>query len=233
MIISLQTLLNEILNEGVDDPAIFKAIFMGGGPASGKSYVVRLMGFQALGFKIVNSDDIFEYKLKQAGLPMNPEAIFSAKGQELRNYAKQLLIKKAENYYDGRLGVVVDGTGKDYQKIKSQKEAHENELGYDTMMVFVNTDLETAKKRNIQRGIMGKRELTADELIKMWSAAQSNIGKYQNLFKNNFYVLDNSTDSDSGAGINSLYKKVLGFSKKEPKSPKARAWIYLQKNIEI
>lgn len=229
MIISLQTLLNEILNEGVDDPAIFKAIFMGGGPASGKSYVVRQMGFQALGFKIVNSDDIFEYKLKQAGLPMNPETIFSAKGQELRNYAKQLLIKKAENYYDGRLGVVVDGTGKDYQKIKSQKEAHENELGYDTMMVFVNTDLETAKLRNAKR----ERKLKPDELIKMWSAAQSNIGKFQNLFKNNFYVLDNSTDSDSGAGINSLYKKVLGFTKQEPKLPKAQAWMRLQKSIEI
>lgn len=229
MIISLQTLLNEILNEGVDDPAIFKAIFMGGGPASGKSYVVRLMGFQALGFKIVNSDDIFEYKLKQAGLSMDPETIFSAKGQELRNYAKQLLTKQAENYYDGRLGVVVDGTGKDYQKIKSQKEAHENELGYDTMMIFVNTDLETAKLRNAKR----ERKLKPDELVKMWSAAQSNIGKFQNLFKNNFYVLDNSTDSDSGAGINSLYKKVLGFSKKEPRSPKAQAWIYLQKNIEI
>lgn len=225
----LKTLLNEILNEGIDDPAIFKAIFMGGGPGSGKTYVARKMGFQALGFKIVNSDDIFEYKLKQAGLPMNPETIFSAKGQELRNYAKQLLTKRTTNYYEGRLGVVVDGTGKDYQKIKSQKEAHENELGYDTMMIFVNTDLETAKQRNAKR----ERKLEPAELIKMWSAAQTNIGKFQNLFKNKFYVLDNSTDSDSVAGMNSLYKKVLRFSKEEPNSPKARAWIHLKKNIEI
>ena len=50
------------LQEGVYDPNIFKAIFLAGGPGSGKSYVVkRTTG--GMGFKIVNSDDVYEKML--------------------------------------------------------------------------------------------------------------------------------------------------------------------------
>ena len=37
--LKLKDLLKDILNEGVDDPGILKAVFLAGGPASGKSYV--------------------------------------------------------------------------------------------------------------------------------------------------------------------------------------------------
>ena len=43
------------LQEGVYDPNIFKAIFLAGGPGSGKSYVVRRTT-GGLGMKVVNSD---------------------------------------------------------------------------------------------------------------------------------------------------------------------------------
>jgi cytidylate kinase len=55
------------LQEGVYDPNIFKAIFLAGGPGSGKSYVVRRTT-GGMGMKIVNSDDIYEKMLKDAGL---------------------------------------------------------------------------------------------------------------------------------------------------------------------
>ena len=51
------------IQEGVYDPNIFKAIFLAGGPGSGKSYVVR-RSTGGLGMKIVNSDDIYEKMLK-------------------------------------------------------------------------------------------------------------------------------------------------------------------------
>ena len=62
------------LQEGVYDPNIFKAIFLAGGPGSGKSYVVRRTT-GGLGMKIVNSDDVYEKMLKDVGLDTKPEDI--------------------------------------------------------------------------------------------------------------------------------------------------------------
>ena len=69
------------LNEGVYDPGIFKAIFLAGGPGSGKSFVAsELLGipkggfsrmdmsFAPSGVKLVNSDPEFEYFLKKIGV---------------------------------------------------------------------------------------------------------------------------------------------------------------------
>ena len=52
--------------EGVNDPAIFKAIFLAGGPGSGKSFIVGKTGLTSMGYKVVNSDDAFEASLKKA-----------------------------------------------------------------------------------------------------------------------------------------------------------------------
>src|SRR6056300_231695 len=79
---------NQFLQEGVNDPSIFKAVFLAGGPGSGKSFVVGKTALTALGFKVVNSDDAFENAMKKAGMEMDPENIFSVKGQELRGQAK-------------------------------------------------------------------------------------------------------------------------------------------------
>ena len=50
----------------------------------------------------------------------------------------------------GRLGMVVDGTGRDYDKIKNQV-AQLRQLGYDCYMIFVNTSLDVALERNSKR----------------------------------------------------------------------------------
>ena len=65
------------IQEGVYDANIFNAIFLAGGPGSGKSYVVK-RSTGGLGLKIVNSDDIYEKDLEDAGLDIaKPEDIFS------------------------------------------------------------------------------------------------------------------------------------------------------------
>ena len=134
------------IEEGVDDPAIFKAVFLAGGPGSGKSFTVGKTALTALGFKIVNSDDKFEALLKKAKLEPTPDNIFSPKGQELRKKAKTQTAKQQGLYLEGRLGLVIDGTGKDYTKIKKQSEMLKA-LGYDVAMIFVNTDMETALEK--------------------------------------------------------------------------------------
>ena len=135
------------LQEGVYDPNIFNAIFLAGGPGSGKSYVVeRSTG--GLGMKILNSDDIYERDLEKAGLDIGkPEDIFSDEGQEIRAKSKRLTKLRRDSWVDGRLGIIIDGTGKDLNKIGRQKKLLD-QLGYETMMIFANTSLEIAQQRN-------------------------------------------------------------------------------------
>ena len=139
------------VNEGPNDPHIFKAIFLAGGPGSGKGFVVKnLMGADSTGLRIVNSDDVYE-KLASLAKPepldlKDPEVVASPQGQEAREKAKRITKARQGNYLDGRLGLIIDGTAKDVEKTKRQKDELES-LGYDTMMVFVNTNMEVQYKQ--------------------------------------------------------------------------------------
>ena len=121
--ISFNSYINEeTLTEGVYDPGILKAFFTAGGPGSGKSYVTGQAGlgkFSPMGIKIVNSDVHYEKLLKDAAMAMTAQNIFSPKGQEIRGKAKELTKRQQSNYISGRLGLLIDGTGKDFDKIQS------------------------------------------------------------------------------------------------------------------
>ena len=206
------------LQEGVYDPNIFKAIFMAGGPGSGKSYVQRRTT-GGLGMKLINSDDIYEKMLKDAGLETTPEDIYSDQGQEIRGRAKATTKRMQGNFLDGRLGLIIDGTGKDYDKIATQVAGLKN-LGYDCYMIFVNTSLDTAQERNKQR----KRTLPEKEVAAMWNAVQQNIGKFQRLFGNaNMIIVDNN---DAGEDVfEKVWKRCMILVKKKVTNRIAKSWI--------
>ena len=210
----------DYIEEGPNDPAIFKAIFLAGGPGSGKSFMVKETGLQALGFKVVNSDIPFEKAMEKAMMKMDAESIFSAAGQAARQSAKKLTGALMDGYLTGRLGLVIDGTGKNFDKIKSQA-SELKKLGYDVSMIFVNTDLDTAISRNDNR----PRSLPTQEVVKFWKDVQKNIGKFQGFFSQNFIVLDNSEGSDvtdiSGEG----FKWATKFAKRPIQNTLAKKWI--------
>ena len=212
------------IDEGVNDPAIFKAIFLAGGPGSGKSFIVGKTGLTSLGFKVVNPDTAFEKALTKAGLEMNPDNIFSIKGQDIRGKAKELTDKQQALYVKGRLGLVIDGTGKDASKILRQRGLLQK-LGYSTAMILVNTDKETALKRNDAR----PRRLDPDEVGKMWDEVQSNLGRYQQAFKKRFIIVDNSEGKDYNKETLRAYRIMSKFAKAEPMNPIAKKWIATQR----
>lgn len=189
-------LAEEELSEGVYDPGILKAFFTAGGPGSGKSYVTGKAGlgkFSPLGIKIINSDAQYEKLLADAKMEMTPANIFSKRGQKIRKRAKELTQAMRSGYVDGRLGLLIDGTGKDYDKIQMTSNSL-RKIGYDTFMIFVNTSLDVAQKRNLMRS----RKLEPTQVTKMWNAVQQNIGKFQIHFgRKNIIILDNNDENES------------------------------------
>jgi shikimate kinase len=206
------------LQEGVYDPNIFKAIFLAGGPGSGKSYVVRRTT-GGLGMKIVNSDDIYEKMLNDAGLETTPEDIFSDKGQEIRVRAKGVTKRMQGNFLEGRLGLIIDGTGKDYDKIAKQVAGLKN-IGYECYMVFVNTSLDTAQERNKKR----KRTLPEKQVEEMWKGVQKNIGKFQSLFgSSSMIIVDNNNAGEDV--FEKVWKRIAMLVKKKVTNHIAKRWI--------
>ena len=216
---------SDFLSEGVNDPAIFKAVFLAGGPGSGKSFIVGKTALSTFGFRVVNSDKSFEKAMNKAGLEMNPNNIFSVKGQEIRGKATKLTATQKKIYLKGRLGIVIDGTGKNADKIFRQKKELER-MGYETAIIIVNTNIETAVDRDAKRD----RSIGRKMLEPMWKAVQDNIGRFQTMFgKENTYIVDNSDGKDDKIETMAAYRGIGAWSKKPPSSPLAKKWIEQQK----
>jgi cytidylate kinase len=200
----------QILSEGLYDPNIFKAFFLAGGPGSGKSFVARNV-FTGTGLKLVNSDIILENSLKKAGLSMSMPDEEQYFRDMLRTRAKAIVDNQIDLYVKGRLGLVIDATGRDYNIISRQFSALQL-LGYDCYMVFVNTSLNVALERN------AKRERVVPEYItkNSWQTVQDNIGRFQNLFGlSNFVVVDNSQSEQELVTltmnkVNAVVRRFLG-----------------------
>jgi len=244
--------LIDIMNEGVYDPGIFKAIFLAGGPGSGKSFVGHEllgipkggfsginMSFAPSGVKLINSDPEFEYFLKKIGI--DPKDLANMTDAEFkkategegspRAKAQKIRDAKQKLYTHGRLGLLVDGTGDDYGKIK-KKNIELKKLGYDTYMIFINTTLEVAQERNGKRN----RKLPEKLVKKIWTDVQKNMGRFQGLFGSNFKIIDNSDKKvikkGSKAFPKEFYTAINKFIKSPVKSGLAKRWIKRQLELK-
>jgi hypothetical protein len=217
-----QEIVNEMLiAEGVNDKNIFKAIIMAGGPGSGKSFILKsVIGksgpVSALGAVVSASDEFFERRLLKLKLPLvmdtkKPE-IF-AQQMKARGLAKEITGTKLNHILNGMLPVVLDGTGKSFDKIKDQKQALEN-IGYDVGMVFVNTSLDVALQRNQDR----ERSLDDKVARDLWKVVQENIGAFQSLFGSDFVVIDNSKHLE-GKDLKEFQSKLFKTGKKLLEKP--------------
>jgi len=235
----------ETLEEGVFDRGILKCVFTAGGPGSGKSFVADLVfgmrnskGASTFenasflgntGLKYVNSDRLFERGLNKAGIspsdlatieqtdPAVWDAIQGASPDSIRNVAKDQLNALKAFYTSGRLGLLVDGTGRRYKKTLGQKEAMES-LGYDTLMLFVDTTMEVALERNAARS----RKLPEDGVRQMWQDVQDNKDAYAELFGDNFVVVDNT---EFGPPEDAIVDAAMGFVTAPVGNPIGQAWI--------
>jgi len=242
--------LIDLLIEGINDPGIFKAVFLAGGPGSGKSYVAsQLFGIpeklnvSAFGLKLVNQDSELENFLKKyfgyVDIDKMPDALFkqltdpkSSDYSGLRTRTKELSKSKLKLYTQGRLGVIVDGTGHKFKDVQKERQKLVN-MGYDTYMVYVNTSLEVAQKRNEER----PRVLPKDVVEDYWKEVQKNMAFFQGLFGNaNFLLVDNNatlSPKQAQKKFNMLVTKGIGkFIKKPIRNKIAKKWIEKQKLLK-
>jgi predicted kinase len=194
------------------------------------------------GLKTVNSDTEFEFLLKKYGfetfgtgkldIDKWPDEVFDAiaggdedsESMTVRKKAKLLTKARKQKYMEGRLGMIIDGTGHNYAKLSKEKKELEK-MGYDCYMVFVNTSLNVAKKRNKERA----RRLPEDILEKSWKDVQNNLGKFQGLFGSNFAVVDNSKflkPEQAQKKFGMIVKKYINkFIKGAVRNPIGKKWI--------
>ena len=246
----------EVIEEGARDPGIFKAIFLAGGPGSGKSFVAqKLFGIpekinvSKTGLKMVNQDSEFELLLKKyfgtTDVDNMPDELFAdltgvnKAGKEvdydtsgLRAYAKSLSKERLRLYTEGKLGVIIDGTGHKFQSIAKKKKNLEK-LGYDCYMVFVNTSLDVAMERNEQRD----RVVPASIVRKSWQDVQNNMGAFQGLFGGANFLIVSNNKRLSDAQIKKHFKMLVSkgvdkFLKKPPKNPIAKKWLRREKKFQ-
>ena len=182
-----KTIYKEYITEGVYDPGIFKAFFLAGGPGSGKTFVTK-SAFAGTCLKVVNSDAAFEQGLRQANLSLKMPDEEEYFRNLIRDRAKATANTALDTYIKGRLGLVIDATGRDLQLVQSQV-ALLRHIGYDCYMVFVNTSLDVALERNATRG----RSIPEYIVQRSWEGVQANIGAYQRLFSpNKMLIIDNN-----------------------------------------
>ena len=208
----------QIIQEGVYDPGIFKAFFLAGGHGSGKTYVTnRVTG--GMGLKMVNSDIRFERYLQKAGLSLKMPDSEAGARDPLRQRAKQITGDQMDRYIRGRLGLVIDATGRDYDVINRQRSMLQM-LGYDSYMIFVNTSLQVALERNRTR----TRSVPECITRKSWQTVQNNIGKFQNLFgRSNMIVVDNNNAKENE--LLNVYKEVRRLINVPVRNYVAKKWV--------
>ena len=211
------------IQEGLNDPNIFKAFFLAGGPGSGKSYVVKKTT-GGTGLKIVNSDDVFEKYIERAGLSKKMPEDELGEREPLRQRSKKITSKRQDNYVEERLGLIIDGTGGNYDKIAKQSIGL-RQLGYDTHMIYVNTSLDTALERNAKRD----RSVPKSIAITKWKEVQTNLGKFSQHFKGNLVIVDNN-DADEDVMI-PIFKQIKSLLRKKVNSPEAHEWVQNQMKL--
>jgi len=235
--LSLDYLFEQQLVEGVHDKGIFKAVFLSGGPGSGKDYVLdnTLSGH---GLTEINSDKAFEYLMDKENLDMTMPKSEQESRDLVRGRAKSVTELRQKLALMGRNGLIVNGTGDDLDKVKKIKQRLE-EIGYETSMIMVNTKDEVSQQRNIDRGQRGGRTVPEDIRREKYDAVQKNRTEFAKLFGQNYTEFDNSDDLRSAdpsivkakkEEMNEIFKKVKEFTSKQPEHEQAQQWIATELN---
>jgi predicted kinase len=210
-----------MLVEGVYDKWIFKAVFLAGGPGSGKTLARKLLLHN---FKSLDPDELAVLKMKRENMSTNFKKRSKAEEERrdvIHTQAKeQMLGGKQKNILQGRLPIVVDRTGADYPGLEEHKRKLED-LGYETKMIFIDTPLNVAHKRNLER----KRKMKPEIVDVFHKKVRSNVDKFRSLFGGNLIIIDSTKPfAEIKSELDVEWKKISRWMKQPVNNPKAKKW---------
>ena len=218
--------LIQLLKEAQGNP---KAIILAGAPGAGKGFILK--GLDLGGLKVMNIDNIYIEKLKQANVSLD---LKNATPEERSEQAKQMAAANKEfkgniaATIEGKQSFILDGTAasvKQTTQLKSELE----EAGYDVFMLYVYTDLERSLQQNQDRFDKSggeDRSLAPAIVLRTWAGVTKNYDTYKDMFGNNFVSVANTLEDEKLGDLEAIIDKYLTpFTPKgtKPKDAKAQA----------
>ena len=230
--LNIDSSFETMLNEGVHDHGIFKAVFLAGGPGSGKDYIMNNT-LDGHGLTEINSDKALEYLMDKHKLSKKMPKSQQEKRDIVRGRAKNMTELRQRLAIEGRNGLIINGTGDDIEKTKKIKKELEK-LGYESKMLMVHTADEVSKKRNIERGKRGGRTVPENIRSEKWKGVQKNRPEFAKLFGQHYHEFDNSYDSQTAhpnvrkaktEEMGNLWNTMHDFVGKPTDNEKSGKWI--------
>jgi len=241
----------EVIEEGVYDPGILKAVFTAGGPGSGKSYIADLAfdvrdadkggrkEFNAasfvgrFGLKYVNSDPLFEKILKQNGI--SPADLGTIQQQDPALWKKiqdpadpdsyrniaKGKLRNLQSFYESGRLGMLIDGTGADYRKLEGQKAALEALGYDTFMIFVDTSLENSFAQNAKR----TRKLPKKLVKNKWDAVHKNKMPYVDLFGDNIALIDNNDQSPIAKEV---VREIQSFVTSPVENEVGQAWIQSQ-----
>ena len=211
--------LIQLLKEVQDSP---KAIILAGAPGSGKGTILKDLNLSK--FKILNIDDTIAALSKQDQFTLDQKTADAENRSKfmsaMQTATKQLKNQDLPQTILNKESFILDGTSSSSNqtlKLKSQLE----EAGYEVMMLYVYTELETSLKRNEERFEKSggeDRSLLPGAVLGTWLMVAKNFPLYQQLFGNNFVSVSNTGNNETLKDIEQIIQKyVTPFDPKDPK----------------
>lgn len=195
---------------------LFKAIFVSGGPGSGKDIIIR---------ECISCENHVELNATIAISILNDKHKLYEHSSDARREAIR-----------NRKPLVVTGTTSEEFKILEIKNELE-ELGYETMMVFVNTSNDSSKKRNEMHARMMLESVRQER----WDSSQKVANNFSNEFKK-FIEFDNSLDlkeateiekSNKEQDITLVHELINWFFDTPVENKIAENWLIRNRKISI
>lgn len=186
-----------MINEGRYDKYTQKAIFVIGGPGSGKSTITQSLR-SSFGLQVVDFDIYYEFLSKKQNK-------YPDYKKDERLYKSLSMREKRLNYIvQEKLGVIIDGTGRRLNQLIQTYNLLKSD-NYNCFLVFVETDLGTAQERNFLRS----RSMNPNVVYQITKATMENQKPLIQLFGNrNSLIVDNSEDYADNIPV---WKEVRGF----------------------
>ena len=195
------------LNESADR-GLFKAIFVTGGPGSGKDIVIR---------ECISESKAVELNFQQAYDYLCDKQKLSEKSNDNRRESIRC-----------RGPLIINGPADDFQRI-TYIEEELSELGYETMFVFVDTTNEASKERNSKLSRMMVESMRNEK----WQKSQNNKDWMMNHYDNVLVFENNASISEIEETITETYQLVNKFIEQKEYSDIAKDWLDINGLINI